>query len=200
MRRVILGAALLVAGILAGCSSSPPSHYYVLSAQPDPAAVRHVGSPWRTVAVGAVRLPGALDRPQIARRLGPNQLEYAEAERWAGPLDDMTRRVLSADLRPLLPAGTTMVADDSSASADMTIAIEMARFDADKGGRVVLNASWETLGTNGKVVGLPREEKIIEPGTGSDAAAVAATMSRALAGLADKIAAGIGGRGAVTIR
>jgi uncharacterized lipoprotein YmbA len=112
----------------------------------------------------------------------------------------MTRRVLSADLRPLLPAGTTMVADDSSASADMTIAIEMARFDADKGGRVVLNASWETLGMNGKVVGLSREEKIIEPGTGSDAAAVAATMSRALAGLADKIAAGIGGSGAVTIR
>jgi len=56
------------------------------------------------------------------------------------------------------------------------------------------------LGTNGKVVGLPREEKIIEPGSGSDAAAVAATMSRALAGLADKIAAGIGGSGAVTIR
>jgi uncharacterized lipoprotein YmbA len=200
MRRGVLGAALLVAGIPASCSSSPPSDYYVLSAESDPAAVRQVGRPWRTLAVGAVRLPGALDRPQIARRLGPNQLEYAEAERWAGPLDDMTRRVLSADLRPLLPAGTTMVADASSASADMTIAIEMARFDADKGGRVVLYASWETLGTNGKVVGLPREEKIIEPGTGSDAAAVTATMSRALAGLADKIAAGIGGSGAVTIR
>jgi len=200
MRRSVLGAALLVAGIPAGCSSSPPSDYYVLSAESDLAAVRQVGRPWRTLAVGAVRLPGALDRPQIARRLGPNQLEYAEAERWAGPLDDMTRRVLSADLRPLLPAGTTMVDDDSSASADMTIAIEMARFDADKGGRVVLNASWETLGTNGKVVGLPREEKIIEPGTGSDAAAVAATMSRALARLADRIAAGIGGSGAVTIR
>jgi uncharacterized protein len=141
MSRSDLGA-LLLAGTLAACSSSPPSHYYVLSAQSDPAAVRRMGHPGQTVAVGAVKLPGALDRPQIARRLGPNQLDYAESERWAGPLDDMTRRVLSADLLPLLPAGTTMIADDSSTPADRTIAIEMSRFDADKEGRVALDASW----------------------------------------------------------
>ena len=190
MSRSDLGAVLL-AGTLAACSSSTPSHYYVLSAQSDPAAVRKIGHPGRTVAVGAVRLPGALDRPQIARRLGPNQLEYAESERWAGPLDDMTRRVLSTDLRPLLPASTTMIADDSPASADITIVVEMGRFDADKEGRVALDASWEMLDKNGKVVGVPRQEKIVEPGIGPDAAAVAATMSRALAGLADNIAAGI---------
>ncbi len=102
-------AALLLSGILAACGSSPPSRYYVLSAQPDPAAVRQIGGSGRTLALGAVKLPGALDRPQIARQLGPNQLEYAETDRWAGPLDDMTRRVLAADLRPLLPAGTTLV-------------------------------------------------------------------------------------------
>jgi uncharacterized lipoprotein YmbA len=141
MSRSDLGA-LLLAGTLAACSSSSPSHYYVLSAQSDPAAVRRMGHPGQTVAVGAVKLPGALDRPQIARRLGPNQLDYSESERWAGPLDDMTRRVLSADLLPLLPAGTTMIADDSSTPADRTIAIEMSRFDADKEGRVALDASW----------------------------------------------------------
>jgi uncharacterized lipoprotein YmbA len=122
----------------------------VLTAQWDSVALRQVGRPWQTVAIGAVRLPGALDRPQIARRLGPNQLEYAESDRWAGPLDDMTRRILSADLRTLLPASTTMVADDSSAPADMTIAIDVLRFDADKVGRVALDASWETMDKNGK--------------------------------------------------
>jgi uncharacterized lipoprotein YmbA len=193
-------AALLLAGILSACSASPPSHYYVLTAQSDSATVRQVGRPLQTVAIGAVRLPGALDQPQIARRLGPNQLEYAESDRWAGPLDDMTRRVLSADLRSLLPASTTMVADDSSASAEMTIAIDVSRFDADKEGRVALDASWETMDKNGKVIGVLSEAKIDEPGTGSDAAAVAATMSRALAGLADKIAAGIGGGGAAAMR
>jgi uncharacterized lipoprotein YmbA len=199
MRRAVL-AALLLAGILSACSASPPSHYYVLTAQSDSVAVRQVGRPLQTVAIGAVRLPGALDRPQIARRLGPNQLEYAESDRWAGPLDDMTRRVLSADLRSLLPASTTMVADDSSAPAEMTIAIDVSRFDADKVGRVALDASWETMDKNGKVVGVLREAKIVESGTSSDAAAVAATMSRALAGLADTIAAGIGGGAAAAMR
>ena len=153
--------------------------------------MRRIGHPGQTATVGAVKLPGALDRPQIARRLGPNQLEYAESERWAGPLDDMTRRVLSTDLLPLLLAGTTMIADDSPTPADMTIAIEMSRFDADKEGRVALDASWEILDKNGKVVGVPRQEKIVEPGIGPDTAAVASTMSRALAGLADNIAADI---------
>jgi uncharacterized protein len=190
MSRSDLGA-LLLAGTLAACSSSPPSHYYVLSTQSDPAAVRRIGHPGRTVAVGAVKLPGVLDRPQIARRLGPNQLEYAESERWAGPLDDMTRRALSTDLVPMLPASTTMITDDAPTPADMTIAIEMTRFDADKEGRVALDASWEVLDKNGKVVVFPREEKIVEPGIGPDAAAVAATMSRALARFADNIAAGI---------
>jgi uncharacterized protein len=82
----------------------------------------------------------------------------------------------------------------------MTIAIDVSRFDADIGGRVALDAGWETLDNNGKVVGVLREAKIDEPGTGSDAAAVAATMSRALAGLADNIAAGIGGGGAAAMR
>jgi len=190
MSRSVLSAQL-IAGTLAACSSSPPSHYYVLSAQSDPAAVRRIGHLGRTVAVGAVKLPGALDRPQIARRLGPNQLEYAESERWAGPIDDMTRRVLSTDLRTRLPASTTMIADDSPTPADMTIAIEMSRFDADNEGRVALDASWEILDKNGKVVGVPRQQKIVEPVIGPDAAAVAAAMSRALAGLADNIAADI---------
>ena len=184
----LLGA-LLLAGLLSTCSSSPASDYYVLSAQSEQAAARQIGGPQRIVAVGAITLPGALDRPLLARRVGPNQFEYAESERWAGPLDDMMRRVLSADLRSmLLPAGTRVIAAGSPASAETTIAIEVSRFDADQAGRVELDASWEMLDNNGKIVGVPREAKIVEPGTGSDAATVAATMSRALAGLAEHIA------------
>lgn len=192
MRSSVWGA-LLLCGLLQACGSSPPNHYYTLSAQSDPpAASLPVGHAWRTVALGAVKLPGALDRPQIAREIGPNQLEYAESDRWAGPLDDMTRRVLSADLRPLLSPGAALVGADSSAPADVTVAIDVTRFDADKAGRVTLDASWEILDTNAKVVGVPREASITEPARGSDAAALAATMSRAVARLAENIAASLG--------
>jgi uncharacterized protein len=195
MRRSILAAPML-AGILSACGSSPPSHYYELSAQADPPAVQQVG-PIHTVALGEVKLPDALDRPQIARQIGPNQLEYSQSDRWAGPLDDMVRRVLSADLRPLLPAGMALVADDSSAPAGRTVAVEVSRFDADKTGQVTLDATWETLDKNAKVIGVPREVSIVEPASGSDTAAVAATMSRAVTKLANNIALGFDGGVAV---
>jgi len=189
----------LLAGILAACSS-PPSNYYVLSAQPDPVRPMPAGFARTTVAIGAIVLPGALDRPQIARRLGPNQLDYAEYDRWAGPLDEMIRRVLAADLHPQLPAGTVLIDSNSSASADLTIAIDIRSFDADKSGRVTLSASWEILNKNSKVVGIPSDAMIVESPAGSDTAAVAAAMSRAVAALAGNLASGIGEEAATAIR
>ena len=56
---------------------------------------------------------------------------------------------------------------------------------------MTLEAGWEKLGRNGAVVGTPASATIVEPGQGSDAAAVAAAMSRAVADLAGRIAAGI---------
>ena len=187
----------LLAGLLSACSS-PPNHYFVLNAQPE--AANPAGPVANTVALGEIKLPGALDRPQIARRLGPNQLEFAEYDRWAGPLDQMIRRVLSTDLRARLPAGIALIDNDSAASADVTVAIDIARFDADKAGRVTLEAGWEKLDKNGRVFGAPSAAKIVEPGAGADTAAVAATMSRAVAGLADRIAPGLGGASLTAIR
>lgn len=199
--RVLLGAALL-AGMLAACSSAP-SRFYVLTAQPQLARSLPQSRFGTTVAIGEVKLPGALDRPQIARRIGPNQLDYAESERWAGPLDAMLQRVLAADLRPRLPPGAALIDNNSATPAKLTIAVEITRFDADKSGRVTLEADWEQLGKTGAVVGIPGTARIIEQGSGAEAAAVAATMSRAVADLAGRIAAGIGepiGVGAMAVR
>jgi uncharacterized protein len=190
---------VLLAGILAACSS-PPSNYYVLSAQPDPVRPMPAGFARTTVAIGAIMLPGALDRPQIARRLGPNQLDYTEYDRWAGPLDEMIRRVLAADLRSRLPEGTVLIDNGSLASADLTIAIDIRSFDADKSGRVTLNASWEILNKNTKVVGIPSDAIIVESPAGSDTAAVAATMSRAVAALAGNIGSDIRREATAAIR
>ncbi len=190
----VLGTLALLAGGLAACSS-PANRYYTLSAQPQAAAEpasAAAGLVSRTVAIGEIKLPGALDRPQIARRLGPNQLEFAAYDRWAGPLDSMIRRVLEADLRARLPQGAVLVDDNPSAPANVTIAVDISRFDADKAGQVTLDAGWEKLGKDGAVSGAPRQASIIEPGLGPHAAAVAAAMSRAIAALAARIAAGLG--------
>ncbi len=188
-----LAALALLAGSLAACSS-PANHYYTLSAQPQAApefASAAAGLVSRTVAIGEIKLPGALDRPQIARRLGPNQLEFSDYDRWAGPLDSMIRQVLEADLRAALPVGMVLVDDNPSTPANVTIAVDITRFDADKTGRVTLEAGWEKLDKNGAVSGAPRAASIVEPGSGPHTAAVAAAMSRAVAELAGRIASGL---------
>ena len=186
-------AAPLVALVilLAGCGSSPPSHFYVLTADPVPPRAPTVARAGNTVALGRITVPGALDRPQIARRKGGNEIVFSEEERWAGPLDDMLRRVLADDLAARLPAGVMLVESSARPPPGVTIALDVSRFDADESGAVTLTAHWAALGPNGAPLGAPRESTIVEPGSGSGAAAVAATMSRAVAALAARIAAGL---------
>jgi uncharacterized protein len=186
-------AAPLVALVilLAGCGSSPPSKFYVLTADPVPQRAGAAAASTNTVALGRITLPGAVDRPQIARRRGGNEIVFSEEERWAGPLDDMMRRVLADDLAARLPASVMLVESAAKPPPGVTIALDVSRFDADESGSVTLAARWEAIGRNGAALGPPRESTIVEPASGTGAAEVAATMSRAVAALAARIAAGL---------
>jgi uncharacterized protein len=187
VRPLPLAAAAL---LLAGCGASPPSKFYVLTADPAPPqrAAAAIGS---TIALGRVSLPGALDRPSIARRRGGNEIFYAEEERWAGPLDDMVRRVLADDLATRVPAGVVLVDSAAKPPPGITVAVELSRFDADETGAVTLASRWETLAPNGRPLGPPRESTLTVPGTGRDAPSVVNAMSRALSDLATQIATGL---------
>src|SRR5205823_6874587 len=186
VRRLILTVAAL---LLASCGASPPSKFYVLTA--DPAAPRSGAANTSTVAVGRVSLPGALDRTALARRRGGNEIVYSEDGRWAGPLADIVRRVLADDLAARLPAGISLVESAAKPPPGVTIAVEISRFDADETGAVTLAAHWEVLAPNGRPLGPPRESTIVVPGTGRAAAVVVGTMSRAVSDLAARIAAGL---------
>jgi len=100
---VIVGfAALAILG--AGCSSTPPAHFYTLSPTSTPAAT----SSELSVAVGPVAVPAAVDRPQIVVSLGPNSVWLDEFNRWAAPLQDDIARVVAENLVAML--GTPSVA------------------------------------------------------------------------------------------
>jgi uncharacterized lipoprotein YmbA len=104
----------------------------------------------------------------------------------------MVRRVLIADLDGRLAPNMVLIEDNPSSPASLTLAVDVIRFDADAAGLVALNARWEILGRAGSLVGPPHDAMIIEPGSGREAKAVAATMSRAVADLAAHIAASFG--------
>ena len=183
--------------MLAGCGASDHSRFYVLTENPAAASRATAISPATTIGLGAIQLPAALDRPQMARRLNSDEISYSENDRWAGPVDEMVRRVLIADLDGRLAPDMILIENNPTSQASRTIAVDILRFDADATGLVTLKARWELLGRAGSLVGAPRNAMIVKTGSGRDGEAVAATMSRALADLSGDIAAGLGAVAAI---
>jgi len=195
-----LGLALLLLGILFGCANSRPSRFYVLTPQTDSAKAEGA-TPLRArllVAVGPVEFPGYLDRPQIVTRVGPNQLELAEFDRWAESLklgfsgvlvDNLSRRL--ADMSIAVVRWETSVA-----SSEYQVAVRVERFDRGADQHVVLDVRWAVLGESRNERG--RRDAVGEvrwryrdPQPSPSFDEMAEAMSRAVAVLAKSIEAKI---------
>ncbi|HEY6484607.1 MAG TPA: PqiC family protein [Steroidobacteraceae bacterium] len=180
--------------VLVGCAASPPVHFYMLS--DSPADTRRSDAGALSVRVQRVTIPPELERMQLVRRLGPTQLKLLENEQWAAPLEDMIRRVLSADLAARLPVDSLQeLGAPSVHDRQRALDVDIHEFYGDGNCAVTLRATW-MLATPG----LPRQapdsrrtratEEIRIPGDGcTDPAALPLAMSRALGVLSDHIAA-----------
>jgi uncharacterized protein len=173
MRVLRVTAALM---LLNGCASSPSTRFYTLSDTPAPAQVTAgVGQ----VVIGSVSIPGEIDRPEIVRKVGPNQLSVAGSDRWAAPLEDIVRRVLIDDIARRAPG--------AAAEQQRLVSVDIHEFYGDASCNVTLRAMW-TL----KQAGVqPAAEEIRVPSSGACPATLAETMSVALGQLSDRIIAGV---------
>jgi uncharacterized lipoprotein YmbA len=140
MRR--LNALLIPAATLmlaSGCSSTPPSHFYTLSAATTPAAATSKLS----VAVGPVSVPAQVDRPQFVVSIGPNQVQLDEFNRWAAPLQDSITRVVAENLVAMLGSPyITLSPQNLSEDTAYRVAIEVQGFESAPGEAASLDAVW----------------------------------------------------------
>jgi uncharacterized lipoprotein YmbA len=198
LRTSLLPAVSLAAlSFLVACGSSPPTRFYTLSeltpgtgaaggaaARPSAAADSPAPAP---VRLDPVSIPGELDRQELVTHEGPNRVRIRDSDRWAAPLDEQIRRVLSDDLAARLPPH--QVADPnepSTTDARRKLSIVIARFDASDQCAVSLRASWTLRGsTQGRQSGI---EQIDVPATAPCPGGLPVGMSQALAGLADRLA------------
>jgi uncharacterized protein len=118
--------------LLAGCASSVPLRFYTLNEVP-PSDVAATSSGAPAIRVGRVRIPAELDRNEIVQRIDANRLRIGEQDRWAAPLDEMIRRVLSANLLAR-----------TSTQESATVSVDIAELMGDTACAVTLKASWET--------------------------------------------------------
>ena len=192
MRKIVL-AVILCTG-LAGCGSSPPTHFFTLDPVAGNTAKTMAGPP---VQVNAVHMPPELDRLSMVRETSANALKVDEQNRWGAPLDDLARRVLVQDLSNRLPAGKVVPPDTPPPDNALSLVVDISRFQPDASGNVTLDAVWTlTKGTPSKM--LHRAAVHLSDnggGTSTDqqaAAQQAAAMSRLMGQLADRIAAALG--------
>jgi hypothetical protein len=179
-----LGCCVLVA-----CGSSPPTRFYILNeiapATPAPVAAAPNQIP---VRVQAIAMAPELDRPELVTRSGPNRVQVAGSERWAAPLVDQIRRVLSDNLSARLPPG--LVADPNEPSTNdprRLLSIAIDEFYGDDSCAVNLRASWSLATVH--AASQHGTEQVQLPASAPCAGELPAAMSRALGVLADRFAA-----------
>lgn len=190
-RRSRPAAALLAAGALlalAGCGSSPVTHFYTLSPAAAPAPAAAGNAP--IVAIGAVQLPDGLDRPQIVLRGAGNQVTFSEFERWLGSPKDEIAQAVAGALRQSL-GGASVYAYPTSAGmrADVSVLLYVQRFDSVLGEAATVEVLWQVVPAKGAARG--GRTSVREPTSGPGYDALVAAHGRALAAVSRDIAAAI---------
>lgn len=175
---------LLLVWFLAACGGSPKTNFYAL--EPLPAAhsmsARRQPSP---VTVDHVALPEMLDRLSLVTEGPGNHISVSDTDRWAAPLDEQVRRTLTEDLRQRIPGGSVLTAGDPAPPGARSLTLNVEQFVADPTGEVTLEADWSLHG--GKTTDLIHHVRIQTASADPGGNAIASSMSRALAQLADKI-------------
>ena len=187
----------LVVMILTGCASSPSSKFYQLNPVQNKTSVTgDVSSDQsQVIAIGPVRIPDYLDRPQIVTRSGKNELKLSEFDRWAGSLENDVNRVLVEDISSLLPAGCFSVVHwtpylGSQVPASYRVEVIVDRFEGALGDSVLLKAQWRIFAKDRSLI-LEKGSQVREQVNGSSYDELVAAMSSALERLSRDICVGI---------
>lgn len=179
-RRIPHLAALVVAGVLAGCASSPLPRYYSLEQGAQPPAASQ-SSP--SVSVGLSGLPDALDRPQMISREG-YEVRVSEQNRWAEPLRRAIPRVVANEIGSLLDS-TQVSAGASLQNPEYRVLLDVQRFDVVADRRVEIDILWRIEGKGGSRAG---RSQLQEPVAGSDISSQVEAQRRGLGRVAAQIA------------
>jgi uncharacterized protein len=177
---------LILAVVVAGCSSAP-SRFYTLNST---ATGDGANNGDLAVIVGPVSIPAEVDRPQFTVQVAPNRVAVDEFNRWAAPLADNIARVVAGDLSVLL--GTPHVAALPAANFNSAyrVTINIQRFETVPGKSVLIDAVWVIRLPSGLTAQSGRTVAS-EPVSDDNYDALAAAHSRALAKVSSDIAVAI---------
>jgi uncharacterized lipoprotein YmbA len=174
---IVLGLLLASCGFL---SSRSKSNFYSLERIAPAAPVTAAAS--TPVAIDSIELPPGFDRRDIVVRKANHQLDVRTTEQWSSSLEPMVLHTLAFDLAARLPEGMVVLPGQLKPAASRSISVVFEDLSAGPDPNVVLDARW-TLNA------VTHHERITINVASLESAAIADGVSRALAALADRMAA-----------
>jgi uncharacterized lipoprotein YmbA len=187
---VVVFALLPMTGCLSlGSGTQDPARFYMLSSMDVAGGAQRANPVSFSICVGPVSVPEHLNRPQMVRRIGDNQVEFAEFSLWAEPLQENITRVLMENLSVLLSTDQVCrFPGNSDLSPDVRVSVDVVRFDAGPESGAVVEARWVAV-RGGDVEGAERQSSRVEGKVvADDPAEVVAAYSRALEQISRDIA------------
>jgi uncharacterized protein len=182
--------ALLTLGLLlAGCGSSPPNNFYVLSAHEFPAP----SGTTPALGIGPINIPEYLGRQNMVYNRIDNTLQIASLDMWAEPLGAGIQRVLVLNLTGLLNTQDVSTFPWRPERApEFGVEVNLLQLDANKHG-ALLTAEWLVYRPGSATVANRRISRLqlpLPPGA-PEPQQVAAAYSTLLFQLSEIIAAAI---------
>lgn len=189
---VILPMLLFLSACIGG--TTPPSRYYLLSPDPDMARDNAVPAPRQiSLAIGPVVIPPHLKRLQIVTKKTRHQLNLAEFDLWAEPLDQNMSRILVENLSTLLGTDEIFKFEEQRGTpVDYAIAVDVEKMEAILGEQAELVVRWTVVKSKGRQHVFTRRSRYSAPLQGSGFEEIAAAMSRNVGELSVEIATGLG--------
>lgn len=182
---------IILIGSLAGCSSTKPSKFYMLSPITDTAPSSASDSDKKyIVGVGPIKFPEYLARSQIIRFSGSNEVVVGEFNRWAEPVEENVTRVLRTNLNRLLKSSYAVNFPwERALKVRFQVMVDIHQFETTPDGNVDLDAHWTIFKlSEKKTAEIVRSFKYRKKLDGMDYSKIVAQKSTALEMMSKDIA------------
>jgi uncharacterized lipoprotein YmbA len=158
--------SVIMASMLAGCTTTPPSRFYILDSLPSSGQKKpNLTDPgYISLAIGPVEVSEYLNRPEIVTRISENELKLADFDKWAEPLEHNISRVLAENLTELLLTENFAIFPwGGSIPIDYRIALDILRFDGNLSGDATLVVRWSIFVQEGNKLLTTKKSTYTEP-------------------------------------
>jgi uncharacterized lipoprotein YmbA len=191
----MLSILLLITLLLTGCADHPVTRFHILTpSQIETAQIVNTRlDKLKTVGIRKIKLPAYLDRPQIVKRIGNNELVFSSSHQWGEPLSQSVARVLTKQLdAELVNVHVRSHSWSRTQAIAAQIDVRINQFEIVDDLACVLDVNWLIWPQDNKTV-ITHHSLISVPVDSHQYSALATAHSQALSQLSKQIASSLSG-------